>query len=70
MKIQIRSSANGVTNVEVQDVIEIIDILRQPNTEKISFDLMPNQDISRIALYSDGTYQIFGGLVNYPSLER
>lgn len=63
MKIQLRSSTSGIDNFQVT-VLDICNLLSKRDTEKVSFDL----EECRIALYPDGTFQIFGGLVNFPTL--
>lgn len=65
MLIQVRYESGVIENYNVDDIIAIIEWLRKPGVLKVSFDLF----LGRMALYSDGQYQIFGGLVNYPSLE-
>lgn len=63
MKIQIRQYQGGIKNVEAT-ALDIMEWLLDGETMKVSFDL----EESRIALYPDGTYQIFGGAVNYPTI--
>lgn len=62
MKVQIRSLDGGTKNVEIITLVDFIRLLEDSTTNKVSFDL----EGGRIALYTDGTYQIYGGIVNYP----
>lgn len=64
MKLQWRGLAGDIKNLEVKDALEIDKLLADRSTEKISFDLLD----ARLVLRPDGTYQIFGGLINYPRL--
>lgn len=64
-KVQIRKVDGAIVNAEM-DGMAIVETLRHQETSKVSFDLA---DGFRLALRPDGTFQIFGGLMNYPSLE-
>jgi len=66
LNIQVRNNDGGIKQLEEQTSTDVIRILSEHDTEKVSFEL---EGGVRIALYSDGTYQIFGGLLNYPFLE-
>ena len=65
MKIQIRYISGEIRNEEViDDIIRIMEHLKNPLVQKVSFDLFD----ARLVLRPDGTYQIFGGAINHPSL--
>jgi hypothetical protein len=65
MFIQIRFKNGAILNDHCVDLIEFVQKIQKSEVEKVSFDFLSG----RLALRSDGTYQIFGGLVNYPPLE-
>ena len=66
MKCQIRLINGEIFNKEMT-TLDIVDELRKETTMKVSFEL--TNEGSRIALYPDASFQIFGGLVNFPALD-
>lgn len=66
MKVQIRNSNGAINNRNIDTVVDLVDLLNVNDYVKVSFDFM---DV-RLALYNDGTFQIFGGVVNYPHLSE
>lgn len=64
MRVQWRSAAGTISNVEIDNIPDLDALLTDRSTEKISFDLLD----ARLVLRPDGTYQIFGGLINYPRI--
>lgn len=64
MKCQIRYHNGDIHGQVEMSGLEVCQKLSESGVAKVSFDFGE----TRIALYQEGHYQIFGGTINYPPI--